>query len=87
MKLTIRGLPSPLLPMLRLAIARPRLTVAVSLALAVLGLAYAWTTLTFETSSVRLLPPHRVYVQQFEHDRQEFGELDEIGRASCRERV
>src|SRR5262245_14793946 len=78
MKLTMRGLSSPLLPILRLSIARPSLTVALSLALAVIGLVYARTTMTFETSSVRLLPPHRVYVQQFEHYRQEFGELDDI---------
>src|SRR5262245_66499872 len=78
MKLTMPRLPSPLLPILRLSIARPQLTVALSLALAVIGLVYTWTTLTFETSSVRLLPPHRVYVQQFEHDQQEFGELDDI---------
>jgi len=64
--------------LLRLSIARPWLTVTLSLALAAIGIIYARTALTFETSSVRLLPPHRAYVEQIKHDQQEFADLDDI---------
>jgi hypothetical protein len=67
-----------LLLVLRLSIARPWLTVALSIALAMISLAYARMALTFETSSVRLLPQNRVYVQRFQHYLQEFGDLNDI---------
>ena len=49
-----------------------------SLALAVGGVAYTVSALTFETSNLHLLPPGRPYVtlyRQYSHD---FGELDDI---------
>ena len=69
---------SLLLLVLRLSIARPWLTVALSIAVAMISLAYARMALTFETSSVRLLPQNRVYVQRFQHYLQEFGDLNDI---------
>jgi uncharacterized protein len=67
-----------LLALLRLSVARAPATVALSLAAAVGALVYATNVLTFETSSVRLLPPHRAYVQQFDRYLREFGELNDI---------
>lgn len=67
-----------LLALLQLSIARPALTVALGLVAAAAAVVHAGGALTFETSSVRLLPPHRVYVQQFDRYLQEFGELNDI---------
>jgi hopanoid biosynthesis associated RND transporter like protein HpnN len=53
-------------------------TIALALAAAVAAVVYAVNALTFETSSIRLLPPQRAYVQQFERYLQEFGELNDI---------
>jgi len=60
------------------ATARPALTIALCLLLAALGLVYTARTLTFQTSSVELLPPDRVYVQRFKHYLRDFGELNDI---------
>jgi hopanoid biosynthesis associated RND transporter like protein HpnN len=67
-----------LLLLLRLSTARPSVTIVLCLGLAGAGLLYARHALTFETSAIRLLPPHRVYVQQFDHYLREFGELNDI---------
>jgi hypothetical protein len=62
----------------RRAIDRPGLTIALCLLLAALGLGYTARTLTFQTSSVDLLPPDRIYVQRFKHYLRDFGELNDI---------
>ena len=62
----------------RVAIRRPLLTVAVSLALAVAGVLLTARALTFQTSSVQLLPPQHLYVQRFKEYLRDFGELNDI---------
>ena len=62
----------------RAMIRRPWLTVAVCLALAVAGGVYTARRLTFQTSSVQLLPPQHLYVQRFKDYLKDFGELNDI---------
>ncbi len=62
----------------RWSIARPVLTIALSLALAIVGIAYTASTLRFQSSSVKLLPPHQPYVQSYNAALAEFGELNDI---------
>jgi hopanoid biosynthesis associated RND transporter like protein HpnN len=62
----------------RLATARPILTIVVSLVLAAVGVAYTRHALKFQTSSAELLPPDRPYVQQFKRYLGDFGELNDI---------
>ena len=57
---------------------RPLLTVLVSLALAVVAVAYTVNTLTFITSSLRLLPQHERYVVLLKEYQRDFGELNDI---------
>jgi hopanoid biosynthesis associated RND transporter like protein HpnN len=64
--------------LLRLSTARPWATIALCLALAGGALLYTAKALSFETSSVRLLPQSRVYVQEFQRYLGEFGELNDI---------
>lgn len=64
--------------LVRRAIDRPALTIGLCLLLAALGLFYTARTLRFQTSSVELLPPDRVYVQRFKHYLRDFGELNDI---------
>jgi hopanoid biosynthesis associated RND transporter like protein HpnN len=64
--------------LVRLCTARPFLTIAVGLALAVLGIVATARGLTFQTSSVALLPPHHLYVQRFKEHLRDFGELNDI---------
>ncbi len=63
---------------MRVSTARPALTIAVCLALAVAGALYTARSLTFQTSAVQLLPPHLPYVQRFKEDLRDFGELNDI---------
>ena len=55
----------PLRRLVRLSCARPALTVAIAVVLAIVSLAYALTTLTFATSTRSLLPPGQPYVERF----------------------
>ena len=64
--------------LVRWATVRPWLTIAVCLALAGVGLFYTARRLTFQTSSVELLPPERVYVERFKQYLADFGELNDI---------
>ena len=64
--------------LVRVSISRPWLTIALGLALAVAGGLYTARTLTFQTSSVQLLPPHHLYVQRFKDYLRDFGELNDI---------
>ena len=57
---------------------RPLVTVAVSLALAVVAGLYALHTLTFVSSHLRLLPQHERYVVRLKEYQREFGELNDI---------
>jgi hypothetical protein len=61
-----------------MSIARPWLTIIVCLGLGVLAAWYTVHALTFETSAVRLLPPHRLYVQRHQQLLADFGDLDDI---------
>src|SRR2546429_8775145 len=62
----------------RVSIKRPGLTIGVCLALALAGLVVTARHLTFQTSSVELLPPHHIYVQRFKDYLRDFGELNDI---------
>src|SRR5204862_270210 len=62
----------------RVSIKRPGLTIGVCLTLALAGLVVTARHLTFQTSSVELLPPHHIYVQRFKDYLRDFGELNDI---------
>jgi len=62
----------------RLSVRRPGLTVLLSLALAAVALGYTARTLTFLTSSFRLLPQHAPYVVTLQNIFRDFGELNDI---------
>jgi hopanoid biosynthesis associated RND transporter like protein HpnN len=64
--------------LVRLSCARPVLTVAVSVALAILGIAYTLSALTFKTSGRDLLPQDASYVKGYAEIARDFGELDDI---------
>jgi hypothetical protein len=68
----------PLRQLVRLACARPALTVAIAAALALVSLVYALTTLTFATSTRSLLPPGQPYVERFTQYDREFADLESI---------
>ncbi len=77
----MRGAPptgSSLAGLVRVSTVRPRLTIALALALAVVGALYTARALTFQTSTVELLSPQRLYVQRFKEARRDFGELNDI---------
>ena len=63
---------------MRLACARPTLTVALAVVLAAVSIAYALTSLSFQTSTLKLLPPGQPYVEKYRQYDREFGELDEL---------
>ncbi len=67
-----------LLRLVQASTARPVLTLALCLALAVVSALYTAKALTFQTSTVQLLPPDRLYVQRFQAALSEFGELNDI---------
>jgi len=60
------------------ATTRPGLTIVIGLALALAGLLFAGHALTFQSSSVQLLPPHHLYVQRFKEHLRDFGDLNDI---------
>ena len=62
----------------RLSSTRPGLTIGLCLALALAGTLYSARGLTFQTSSVKLLPPHHLYVQRFQELLRDFGELNDL---------
>ena len=62
----------------RLCSRYPRLTVALGLVLAALGVYATSMQLTFETSELHLLPPGQPYVARYRQYSSDFGELDEI---------
>ena len=64
--------------LVRFSTARPRLTIALCLALAIVSALYTSRHLTFQTSSVELLPPNLLYVQRFKEHLRDFGELNDI---------
>jgi hopanoid biosynthesis associated RND transporter like protein HpnN len=64
--------------LVRFSTARPRLTVVLCLALTLVSSVYTSRNLTFQTSSVELLPPHLLYVQRFKEHLRDFGELNDI---------
>ena len=63
---------------MRLACARPALTVGLAVVLAAGSVAYALTTLRFQTSTLRLLPPGQPYVEKYRQYDREFGQLDDL---------
>src|SRR4030095_9826503 len=64
--------------LVRFSTARPRLTVVLCLVLTLASALYTGRHLTFQTSSVELLPPHLIYVQKFKQHLRDFGELNDI---------
>jgi hopanoid biosynthesis associated RND transporter like protein HpnN len=64
--------------LVRLACARPTLTVLLALALAAASVVYALTTLRFATSTRALLPPGQAFVERYVEYEAEFGDLDAI---------
>ncbi len=64
--------------LVRLSCRRPVLTVALSLLLAVAGVAYTLHALTFKTSTRSLLPQSAGYVLRYAEYARDFGELEDI---------
>jgi hopanoid biosynthesis associated RND transporter like protein HpnN len=64
--------------LVRLSCARPLVTVLLSVALAVLGIAYTLHALTFKTSGRDVLPQSASYVQRYVEYAKDFGELEDI---------
>jgi len=58
--------------------AYPAVTVVGALGLAVVSVLYTLTTLTFQTSTLGLLPPGQPYVERYRQYDREFGELDDL---------
>lgn len=57
---------------------RPLVTVLVSVGFAAAAMAYTVHTITFVTSSLRLLPQHERYVVLLKEYQRDFGELNDI---------
>src|SRR6266536_1011945 len=64
--------------LVRVSCARPAVTVALSLALSVLGIAYTLHALTFKTSGRDVLPQNASYVKRYVQIAENFGELEDI---------
>ena len=64
--------------LVRVSCARPVLTVVLSLALSVLGIAYTLHALTFKTSGRDVLPQNASYVKRYVEIAKNFGELEDI---------
>jgi hopanoid biosynthesis associated RND transporter like protein HpnN len=64
--------------LVRLSCARPWLTVALALVLAAGSVVYTLTTMRFQTSTLRLLPPGQPYVERYRQYDDEFGDLDDL---------
>ena len=64
--------------LVRAACARPRLTLLAAVALAVVSLVYAATTLTFATSTRALMPRNLPFIERYGELDREFGDLDDL---------
>ena len=64
--------------LVRVSCARPAATVALSLVLSVLGIAYTLHALTFKTSGRDVLPQNASYVKRYVQIAKDFGELEDI---------
>src|SRR5207249_4770431 len=64
--------------LVRLACARPGLTVTAAAVLAALSVVYALTFLTFATSTRALLPQGKRFIEKYVEYSQEFGDLDNL---------
>ncbi len=64
--------------LVRVSCARPVLTVALSIALFLLGIAYTLHALTFKTSGRDVLPQNASYVKRYVEIAKNFGELEDI---------
>jgi hopanoid biosynthesis associated RND transporter like protein HpnN len=64
--------------LVRVACARPALTVLLAVVLAALSVVYALTTLTFATSTRALLPQGQPYMERYVQYDREFGDLDDL---------
>jgi hypothetical protein len=64
--------------LVRVSCRRPGVTVALSLLLAALGVAYTLSALTFKTSTRSLLPQDAGYVLRYADYARDFGELEDI---------
>ena len=73
-----RRIDLPLRRLVRLSCARPWLTVGLALFLALVSLDYTLTSMTFQTSALRLLPAGQPYVEKYRQYAAEFGELDDL---------
>jgi hopanoid biosynthesis associated RND transporter like protein HpnN len=67
--------------LVRLACARPAVTVLVAVVLAGVSVAYALTTLQFATSTRALLPQGQRYIERYNQYERDFGELDDLAIA------
>ena len=63
---------------MRVAAAWPVCTLVIGVALAALSVWYAFTTLTFATSTAALLPRDQAYMQRFTEYERLFGEIDDL---------
>ncbi len=73
-----RRIGRPLRWLVRLSCARPTVTVAVALALGVVSVVFTLTTLTFQTSTLKLLPQGQPYAERYRQYEREFGDLDDL---------
>ncbi|MBI4254924.1 MAG: MMPL family transporter, partial [Candidatus Rokubacteria bacterium] len=73
-----RRIGRPLRRLVRLACARPALTVALAVLVAAASVGHALTSLRFSTSTLKLLPSGQPYVEKYRQYDREFGELDEL---------
>ncbi len=64
--------------LVRLACARPAVTLAAAGLLAAVSVVYAVVALTFSTSNLKLLPPNQAYAQRFVEYGEEFGDIDNL---------
>src|SRR5262245_42855355 len=64
--------------LVRVSCHRPILTVAISLLLAAVGIAYTLHALTFKTSGRDVLPQNAAYVKRYIEYARDFGELEDI---------
>ena len=73
-----RRIDLPLRRLVRLSCARPWLTVGLALFLALVSVDYTLTSMTFQTSALRLLPAGQPYVEKYRQYAAEFGDLDDL---------
>ncbi len=73
-----RRIDLPLRRLVHLSCARPWLTVGLALFLALVSVDYTLTSMTFQTSALRLLPAGQPYVEKYRQYAAEFGDLDDL---------